>query len=132
MTEYDSINDVELTNEHTRFLSKAGASDSFIDLLTFPKEVTGINRHSVRDEVRKYVYWGDLDPDKDPAEIVPCGGHFFTALWNGDLFEAWGRADFNNKSLMIECFGKDVIVENAIQSGRQMEYARRMVTEPAL
>ena len=132
MTEYDSINDVELTNEHIRFLSKAGASDDFIDLLTFLPPSTTVKRHSVREEIQKYVYWGSLNIEKDPATFSHCGGHFFTALWNGDLFEAWGRADFNNKALLIKCFGKDAIVENAIQSGRQIDYARRMVTEPAL
>ena len=132
MSAYETISDVELTNEHIRFISKAGASDLLIDLLTFPKEEAGVPRHSAREEVRKYVYWGDVDTDADPATFSHCGGHFFSALWDGDLFEAWLRADLNNKSLLLECFGVDAIIKNGVQVGQPLDYARRMVTEPAL
>ena len=130
MNEYESVSDVVLTNEHIRFMSKAGASDLFIDLLTFPKEAAGVPRHSIREEVRKYVYWGELD--SDPATFSHVGGHFFGAIWDGDLFHAWTRADLNNKALLMECFGADRIIQDAIENGKPTDYAERMVMEPAL
>mgnify|MGYP006272559475 CR=1 FL=1 len=130
MSDYDSISDVELTTEHIAFLSKAGASDAFIDLLTFPAELAGVKRHSAREEVRKYAYWGEFDGE--PEAFRHVGGHFFGAMWDGDLFEAWLRADLNNKSLLLECFGMDAIIESGVNSGQPIDYARRMVTETAL
>lgn len=128
MTEYETVSDVELTNEHIRYMSKAGASDLFIDLLTFPKEEADVPRHSARQEVKKYVYWG---LDDDPADFTHIGGHFFGAMWDGDLFHAWTRADLNNKALLLECFGQDEIIESGVRSGNPLDYSRRMVTERA-
>lgn len=128
-TQPKTINDVELTTEHSIFLSKAGASDVFIDLLTFPPEKAGVIRHSVQEEIKKYVGWGDLQPDEDPDDFRTLGGHFFRAMWIGDLFEAWIRADLNNKRLLMECFGPDTIITNGVRNGEPEDYCRRMVED---
>jgi hypothetical protein len=120
----------EITNEHIRFLSKAGASDELIDLLQFPKEAAGVKRHSAREEIKSYIRYGEFE--KDPEQFGHIGGHFFSAMWDGDLFAAWLRADLNNKSLLLECFGTDELIQDGIEAGEPPEYARTMVLEPAL
>lgn len=132
MSDYNTPSEVELTTEHIAFVSKAGASDVFIDLLTFPKEEAGVSRHSIRQEIREEVYWGRISPENDPAAFSPRGGHFFSAMWDGELFWAWTRADLNNKMLLQECFGFDRIVQDGVACGEPIEYVERMVTEPAL
>jgi hypothetical protein len=129
MSEYNTPSEVELTNEHTRFLSKAGASDLFIDLFTFPKEEARIGRHSIRQSIKSSVYHGEM---KDPATFRPYGGHFFDAMWEGRLFDAWLRADPNNKALMRAVFGLEQIINHAVERGEPRDYATRMVMEPAL
>lgn len=128
MSAFETVSDVELINNHIAFLSEAGASDRFIKLLQFSAEDVGIPRHSIRQEVKKYVFWGDLD-DADPAAFSHIGGHFFGAMWDGDLFHAWTRADLNNKTLLLECFGEDVIIQDGVRNGKPLDYSRRMVTE---
>lgn len=128
--EYETISDVELTIGNLRFIRDAGASEAILDLIKFPAESIGINRNSARQEVRKYVFWDDLDGN--PDEFDHLGGHFFTAMWDGDLFEAWVRADLNNKVLMMEVFDEERIISAAIEQGKPEDYAERMVTEPAV
>ena len=132
MSVYKPRYDVDLTNEHHDFLKTAGASDELLKLIAFSPETAGVPRHSTREEVEKYVEWGDLDLDRDPAEFRPIGGHFFEKMWNGDLFGAWLRADLNNKSLMAECFGEADIIQNGIESGQPASYVATMVEEAAL
>jgi hypothetical protein len=129
-TEYESYTDVELTTDHMMFLSKAGASDLLIDLLTFPKEAAGVSRHSAREEIKSYIFFGEFE--SHPTDFSPYGGHFFSAMWDGDLFGAWLRADFNNKSLLRKCFGESRIISAGIESNQPEGYVRRMVQEPAL
>lgn len=128
MREYETIGDVELTNEHIRYMSKAGASDLFIDLLTFPKGAADVPRHSIEQEVKKYVYWG---LPKDPDDLVTRGGGFFQKMWDGELFEAWCHADINNKLMLLACFGEGEIIENGVRAGKPLDFSRRMVTERA-
>jgi hypothetical protein len=124
---YESISDVELTNEHIEFLRDAGASEMLIAVLRFNHTAIGINRNSARSEVQKYVYWGALDDDCDPAAFSHLGGHFFSALWEGDLFGAWTRADSSNKTILREMYGEHRIVGSAVEQGKEASYARRMV-----
>ncbi|QSG06362.1 hypothetical protein [Halapricum desulfuricans] len=130
MSSYESIEDVELTDEHVAFLEAAGASDRFLELIRFPKEAARVPRHSTQQEVKKYIFYGDLGGD--PAEFRYSGGHFFDAMWRGDLFGAWLRADLNNKALLRECFGVDALIEAGVQNGEPLSYARTMVLEPVL
>lgn len=129
MNDYDTVSDVELTTDHYQFLREAGASDQIIALIQFTDEQTGI-RNSAREEVRKYAYWGDLDGSPDDFNHI--GGHFFSAMWDGDLFEAWLRADMNNRRLMMELFGESRIIGDGIVNGHPSDYVETMVTEPAL
>ena len=129
MSVYKPRYDVDLTDEHHNFLKAAGASDELLELIAFPPETAGVSRHSTREEVEKYVEWGELDLDRDPAEFRPIGGHFFSKMWNGDLFGAWLRADGSNKRLMAECFGAADIIQSGINSGQPASYAATMVED---
>ena len=125
-TRYESYDDVELTDNHYQFLRDAGASDIFHVLLQHP---AGNLRHSIREEVIKYTFWGDISEQKDPSEFQHVGGHFFGAMWDGDLFRAWTRADLTNRSHLLDCFGTEQIIEAGIREGHPTDYVRRMVTE---
>jgi hypothetical protein len=127
---YETISDVDLTLGHFRFLREAGASDEMLDMVKAKPGLAGISRNSCKQEVKKYVFWESLEGD--PEDFTPMGGHFFSALWDGNLFDAWRRADLNNKSLMLEIYGESRIIADGITRGHPTDYAERMVTEPAL
>lgn len=131
-TPSDSTDPIELTEQHTSFLQEAGASQTFIQVLETPKEDAGVHRHSIRDEIRSYIRYGTLTEDSDPAEFQATGGHFFTALWEGDLFAAWNRADPNNSALMMECLTQQDIIESGVARGEPRDWVTTMVTQKSL
>lgn len=100
------ISEIELTDDHRDFLWSAGASAVFMEILQkTPDDLpTTVDRNSARSEVKKYVKWGDLDGN--PEEFQHIGGHFFDALWRGDLYEAFTRADLNNRKILLTVFGE--------------------------
>ncbi|MFC7199550.1 hypothetical protein [Halospeciosus flavus] len=102
------IAEIELTDDHFDFLFNAGASPKLIEVVTktLDELPSTVNRNSARSEVQKYVKWGNLDGSVPPEEFSHIGGHFFTALWNGDLYEAFCRADLNNRKILLDVFGE--------------------------
>lgn len=75
--------------------AEAGASRAFIEVLRTDTP-RGVNRHSVREEVKKQLReWG-----KDPDEMTDLAGHFFTHLWNGNYDYYTGHADSNNQAIL--------------------------------
>ena len=77
-------------------LRQAGASDAFIRVLRQAPD------SSVAREIRKQVdSWGTM-----PRELpTVSGGHFFEALWDGDVERAMCRADLSNSQVMHDVFG---------------------------
>jgi hypothetical protein len=124
-TNYETRDDVEITEDHKDFLREAGASHAFMEVLATDTD----SRHSVREKVKSHIYWGDLDAEagKSPETFKPLAGHFFNALWDGDLFHAWVRADLNNKPLMLKAIGKERIVEYGIRVGEPKDYMTELV-----
>lgn len=126
-TQPETISDVELTAENRVFLSKAGASDVFMDLLTFSEAEVGVNRHSIKEKIQSHAFFDRLGGD--PETFAHSGGGFFRKMWEGDLFMAYCHADLNNKPLMRACFGKERIIQAGIESGEPSDYVRRKVAE---
>jgi len=82
-----------LTDAEIAACRDAGASRDFLAMLRTDAP-EGVNRHSVRNEVKKQLRnW-----EKDPSEITRLAGGFFTALWNGKDYQY--RADSNNQAIM--------------------------------
>lgn len=103
-SEWDTITDVELTADHIAFFREAGASEILLTLITTDPEDAGVNRNSVRQEAKRYVFYGDLDGD--PEEFIYNGGVFFAKMWDGDLYGAYRHADMNNAVLLDSVFGE--------------------------
>ena len=83
--------------EVTDLLREAGASDALVTVVQHETD----RRNSARSEVQKWVESWDVT---DAEEMPPVsGGHFFDALWNGNLAKAWKRADGNNRAILREC-----------------------------
>ena len=83
--------------EVTDLLREAGASDALVTVVQHETD----RRNSARLEVEKWVNLWDVT---DPAEMPPVsGGHFFDALWDGNVSKAWKNADGNNKAILREC-----------------------------
>jgi len=82
-----------LTADEIAACRDAGASRDFIAMLrTDPPE--GVDRHSVRNEVKKQLRkW-----EEDPSEMTRLAGGFFTALWDGQDYQY--QADTNNQAIM--------------------------------
>lgn len=100
--------DVRLTAAHKSFFREAGASEEFLTLIEADPEGAGVNRNSVQQEASRIVFYGDLDGD--PEDFTHKGGRFFTAMWDGDLYEAFRHeADMVNAILLEGVFGEDRI-----------------------
>jgi hypothetical protein len=106
-------------NDHERRLLRwAGADERLIEVCQFDinsmeserKDGSSVYRNSVLEEVKKYVRGTDHVPplltEENVEEFTPTGGHFFTAMWEGDLYRAYSRADYNNQAIMLEVFGE--------------------------
>jgi hypothetical protein len=126
---YDSISDVEITDNHVQWLREAGASPEFLSVLRFPlDQVDNVDRHSVQELIREHIYYGKINLDKNPEDYSHDGGGFFTQLWDGDLYHAFRRGDPNNQEILRERFGEDPIIESAIRDGWGIEHARKTVS----
>jgi hypothetical protein len=110
-SEYNSAADVELTSEHFTFFREAGASEIFLTLIQANPKDAGVNRNSVQEETRQYVFYGYLD--EDPENFSHEGGFFFTEIWDGKLYEAFrNQADIVNAALLEAVFGESSINED--------------------
>lgn len=113
LTDYDDPKP-DITKEERSLLRKAKASEELIQLCQVNIEemqhIEGAipTRHSVLQETKKYLRGtsviGPQLTEENAREFVPYGGHFYTAMWDGDLFRAYSRADPNNKAIMEEQF----------------------------
>lgn len=74
-------------------LRTLGASEEFI--LVYRHDYSG--RHSVREEIESGYGLSCLEDGR-----VPNGGHFFEALWSGDVDSARMRADASNQRILDE------------------------------
>ncbi|SEL18983.1 hypothetical protein [Haloferax larsenii] len=103
------LSEIELTADHFEYLYQAGASVALMTVVRKPLNElpSTVNRNSARDEIKKYVKWGEFK--KDPSEFRPKGGHFFNALWKGDLYDAFTRADLDNRKILLSVFGEGAI-----------------------
>lgn len=107
-SDYESTEDVELTEDHLAFFREAGASEVFLTLIDADPEEVGGFHNSVRKEAKRYVYYGDLDGN--PEEFTHDGSIFFAKMWDGDLYEAYRHyADFASGPLLRSVFGEERI-----------------------
>lgn len=79
-------------------LSDAGASDAFLRMYEHDHD----GRHSIRELIGKL-------PSITEENIRVYGGDFAQALWDGDIGEAWYRADLENSRIMSDVFTKGEI-----------------------
>lgn len=72
--------------------NNSGASGAFIAVLATPYD----GQHLARNKAVRALFGRD-----DRTVRQACtGGHFMTALWEGDTQRAWRRADGRNRSIM--------------------------------
>ena len=115
MTELTKFTDPEpdLTDKEKDLLRDAGASDALMEVCEYniedcPRRQDGktVQSNSALREVKKYLReWESLTEEK-LSEFSHLGGHFFSALWDGDLYSAYSRADYNNQTIMTEVFSQ--------------------------
>ena len=103
----------DLTDQERTLLRWAGADERLIEVCNFDvssmekKRDDGktVARNSALVEVKKYLReWENLNED-NADDFDHYGGHFFGALWDGDLYKAYSRADYNNQAILMEVFG---------------------------
>jgi len=119
--------DVELTTEHFRFLTEAGASAEMLTFLKFDEAEIGVGRSGPKRKLAGKASHGELSGS--PETFSHGGSHFFTNLWNGDMWQAWIRADHKNKRLMLAVFGDEQIKMGGLHSGEPADYVERMVED---
>ena len=113
MTELTDFTDPtpDLTDEERNLLRRAGASEELLQLCN--QSIEGVirddgkevDRHSVLSEVKKYLReWENLT-EENAHSFEHVGGGFFSKMWEGNLYAAYGHADYNNQALMFEQFG---------------------------
>jgi hypothetical protein len=119
--------DVELTNEHFRFLQYAGASREMLTFLKFDEAEIGVGRSGPKRKLTGKASRGELSGS--PETFSHGGSHFFTELWNGNLWQAWIRADSKNKLLMMAVFDEEQIRMGGLHSGEPIDYVNRMIED---
>lgn len=86
----------QLTHLSTKRLFDEGASEHFLRVLNYDTE----RRNSVEELVDKVT-----DIDGDLGELITnYGGGFATSLFNGELGEAFYRADGNNTFILTDLY----------------------------
>lgn len=112
MTELTNFTDptTDLTDREKTLLRTAGASEELITMCDTKidslerQDGKPVDRHSVLQEVKKYLReWEDLDEDS-AADYRHVGGGFFSKIWDGELYAAYNHADYNNRAIMTEAF----------------------------
>jgi hypothetical protein len=104
----------DLTDEELAMLREAGASEELIEVCGLDIEENDlvrqdgktVQRNSVLVEVKKYLREWGAETSVELADHANLGGHFFQQLWEGDLFRAYSRADYNNKAILGEVFSE--------------------------
>lgn len=101
----------DVTSDERSLLRQAGASEKLH--LMCQAQLEEIERadgktptrNSVLKEVKKYLReWENLD-EESADDFSHLGGSFFSAIWDGDLYRAYSRADYNNQAIMVNVFG---------------------------
>jgi hypothetical protein len=105
MQETQRAFDAEPERELINLLRESGASDAFITLLKTNSEDVGVERNSCRAEINKWVRWNDGEINEEAVRELSFGGGFFKEMWNGELYNAFKRADSSNKAILTEAFG---------------------------
>lgn len=115
LTDYDDPTP-DLTRTERDLLRLAGASEELILMCTVflpdvpPRRGQGRKpaRNSVMEETKKYLRGTDFVSapltEDSTDEFEPYGGHFYQAMWDGDLYRAFSRADRNNSAIMLHVF----------------------------
>lgn len=119
-----------LTAEERSRLRTANPSPELMALVQQAPETVGRDRNSARELVRTLLRADeDLQGDALRAELE-SGGHFFTALLDGYLGEAFVRADITNTRLLLHTFGPVYIEECLIyHEDFSTEEAKRYVQD---
>lgn len=120
----------QLTTDELEQLRDLGASAAFLTVVQQPPETVGASRNSAREAARR-VFRGDYGPDQvDEQSLLRRGGGYFTALWHGELSEAYYRADATNTALLFTVFTPDYLIERlVVEDNRPRDSARRHVEE---
>lgn len=99
-------------------LHEAGADPLFVAVYRHdPPSI----RHSVRELVEK----------TEITKLPERGGHYATALWEGELVEAFYRADTNNSAILLDMFPRDYLVEAMVAEGYQRQTRENIIDERA-
>lgn len=115
MTDEKRQFDAEPERELINTLRTVGASDVFITMIQTSIEGTAAEKNSCLWEVNKWVRWNDGEVT-EKAMKPNYGGSFFTAMWEGDVGNAYSRADNNNRALLVEAFGKKYIEDQRVNT----------------
>lgn len=107
--------EIELLSIHREFLCAAGASDVFLTLFDADWVEDKGRDNPVRQEVRQAILYGDFEGD--PEDFTHNGNRFFSAMWEGELYEAYRRhSGFIRGPLLEDVFGEDRIEATDIRN----------------
>ena len=105
---------------------EAGAHDLFIMVAAADPKAVEISRNYVAELLVRTL---DGVPDEERTERLvderDRRGHFWRALWDGDLAEALYRADSTNSRLLFRLLSDDVIMSALIEERGSYESAHR-------
>lgn len=111
-------------------LRDLGASPAFLTVARRDPETIGERRNSAREAARQALRACEDPGDLTREELEGRGGHYFGALLDGEIAEAWFRADITNTRILLDTFGRDYLIERIIaEDGREPEAAARHVDE---
>jgi len=119
-----------ITDDEYDLCAEAGASAFFLVVASFDSEEIDVSRNSCAEGVKWLLEDysnADLADDRDSvlsllSNVREQRGGFFNALWDGELAEAFARADGANTRLLCHLFDQELVeASNAAEGYPMME-----------
>lgn len=93
-----------LSDTEVEELADMGASAAFVTVVTTPlQNICGVDRSLAHEKVHSYF-------SRNTEENISIGGSFLSALWDGDLFKAYRKADNVNRAILHQIFNSKQII----------------------
>lgn len=118
-----------LSETELRRLREAGVSAEFMAVVQTDPEEVGRSRNSARERARQMLR---TTPDDTHPEDLPLDrytGDYARALREGNLGEAFIKADIANTRILVALFGREYLTERIAAEDGDYEYAKRYVDQ---
>lgn len=127
MTEDDDMK--RLSEPELSRLREAGVSAEFLTVVQIDPEEVGRSRNSARARTRQMLRTHSDDTHPEDLPLDRYTGDYARALREGNLGEAFIRADIDNTRILVHAFGQRYLTERLAAEDGDYDYAARYVDQ---